>query len=695
MFFSVKRISALLHGTVWLVLGSTLLTLQPVVAQQRSTEWLLGRSWEIRGDDPDSAFYYARIAAEQARTERDSVNLAIGFRRIGMFVQDRSDTEGALQYYRAAQEIDSLLGNEGGIVSTEQKIGYLYTQLGRDREALVVLQSALDRSEHLGDEERIARCCNLLAPVCTDLGMFDRAFELLFRGLDIRKRSGDREGMAASTMNLASLYLVMGRLDEARSTTASYIAMQREEGSKRELAAGYLNMAQVLSSMRQFENSLLYADSAGHLFGELLDRQGSVNAMCMRADALVGLDRLDAAARIYEQALDSMGTYGDSEKHAEVQLALAGIDDRKGRQEKAHKRYQEVLRWCNANGDIFSELSALEGLAANERQQGRLDEALQHLEEATALRDSLYNEHTGNAFATAEMREKYDAGQREKEIKDLKVEIDLKEEKERRRTLERNMVILATLALLIVLLLLWRNLRHRKRHMQQQQELHVQEVNELMSTQEVKSLETMLTVQRNERNRIAQDLHDRLGSMLSVIKMNISKDDGDEVSRPAPRTDAGHLTRMLDDAVAEVRRLSHDMAHSTLADGGLDKTLVEFHQALVLSGKLEVELGLHGLEKRLDQRLEIAIYRIVQELVGNVLKHAKAAHLSIEVVRTPTLVSIIVADDGLGFDTASPSAGLGLSGVRKRVSEIGGEVHWDSKPGQGTTASVEIALASN
>ena len=142
-------------------------------------------------------------------------------------------------------------------------------------------------------------------------------------------------------------------------------------------------------------------------------------------------------------------------------------------------------------------------------------------------------------------------------------------------------------------------------------------------------------------------------------------------------------------AVGELRQISHDMAASTLSRFGLEKALKDLRDTIHISGRLSVELSVFGLEQRLERSVEIAVYRIIQELVSNVLKHAKARELSIDVTRSPDRLSVIVSDNGLGFDTTKPAEGMGLGNVRSRAASLGGKVQVDSSPGVGTTVSVE------
>ena len=150
---------------------------------------------------------------------------------------------------------------------------------------------------------------------------------------------------------------------------------------------------------------------------------------------------------------------------------------------------------------------------------------------------------------------------------------------------------------------------------------------------------------------------------------------------------------MLDDAVAEVRRVSHDMVRGSLAQFGLRAALEDLRIALNVPGKLEVEMNLFGLDGRLDQKVEIGVYRMVQECVNNAIKHSRAGHLGISVTRSAATLNIMVEDDGVGFDPDTIKEGMGLGNLRQRAADLNGQVRFDSRPGHGTTVNIDIPLA--
>ena len=282
---------------------------------------------------------------------------------------------------------------------------------------------------------------------------------------------------------------------------------------------------------------------------------------------------------------------------------------------------------------------------------------------------------------------------KERRIAEQQQALDLAASEDRRKSLQRNILIGIAAFAALVAGLLWRLARSRRQRLEKEKELHEKAVNELLQKNEITALHAMFEGQEKERDRVARDLHDRVGSMLGNVKMQMEvleeRMDTDQQEREGQYK---KVYGLLVETVGEVRRISHDMVAGTLARFGLEKALEGLCDSVRVTGRLAVELRVFGLENRLERGMEITVYRIVQELVGNALKHAKASELSIDVTRTPGRLSVIVSDNGVGFDTAVPSEGMGLANVRKRVATIGGALTIDSTPGKGTTVSVECAV---
>lgn len=212
------------------------------------------------------------------------------------------------------------------------------------------------------------------------------------------------------------------------------------------------------------------------------------------------------------------------------------------------------------------------------------------------------------------------------------------------------------------------------------------------------ALRSFIQGQEDERHRIAQDLHDGVGHLLSIVKINLSSFH-DEVQRLVPNRmqEFEHFLQLYDQAVQEVRAVSHQLMPATLRKMGLKVALQDLMTMLTISTSLRVDSALDALDSlspHLSTELETSIFRILQELVNNTLKYAHATTMSIQFINSNGALLCIYEDDGIGFDTTAAPNGIGLRNITNRVLLLGGTIEFDSSPGSGLVATMEIPMYS-
>jgi signal transduction histidine kinase len=205
----------------------------------------------------------------------------------------------------------------------------------------------------------------------------------------------------------------------------------------------------------------------------------------------------------------------------------------------------------------------------------------------------------------------------------------------------------------------------------------------------------MLRGQEEERSRIARDLHDGLGGMLSGVKQTLFGISGNQILPESAAHSFHQVVGELDRSISELRNIARNMMPEALVRFGLTDALADFCDHLQSSGHLAVHFQAFGLEKRLDQDTEIVVFRIVQELVNNVVKHANASQVIVQVIRDEQRVHLTVEDDGQGFDPAKlqVAPGIGWLNIQSRVNYLGGNLELQSGLGKkGTTVNIEFKL---
>ena len=259
----------------------------------------------------------------------------------------------------------------------------------------------------------------------------------------------------------------------------------------------------------------------------------------------------------------------------------------------------------------------------------------------------------------------------------------------------RNYLILSV-SLCVVLLLSTAFIIQQRKLAKRKLYFHNQKIKSLLSIQELKSINAMVEGQEDERKRIAEDLHDRVGSILSTVKLYFNslntKIDTHQVENNQQFDKANTL---LDEAVQEVRRISHNLVSGLLMKFGLVPALRDLCETVEGAQQIKVHLQMHGIDERLDNQIEISLYRIIQELISNILKHAKATEITVSITRQDGNLNILVEDNGKGFDTNLVYEGMGLKNIRSRVEKLNGKINFDSVIDRGTIVNIDVPMKHN
>lgn len=256
-------------------------------------------------------------------------------------------------------------------------------------------------------------------------------------------------------------------------------------------------------------------------------------------------------------------------------------------------------------------------------------------------------------------------------------------------------VIFLTIFTFIILLAIILFVTYYQRK-QIQQKIAIQELKSEMQRQ---MLESALEVQEVERVRIAKDLHDEVGAMLSVTKMSFNQllrklDSAEDLAVMGKQT-----RELLEQSISQVRRISKELVPSTLEEFGLILSIDEFIQKVHLASTTEFTFSHEGIseKQRFDKKIELTIYRLIQELVNNALKHADAKEISLKLSTQDKKIFFTFTDDGKGFNFNAvrndPKRGLGLRNMESRLSVINGTLNIQSVVGNGTVTKIEIPFA--
>lgn len=287
----------------------------------------------------------------------------------------------------------------------------------------------------------------------------------------------------------------------------------------------------------------------------------------------------------------------------------------------------------------------------------------------------------------------YETKEKEKEIKILEIEKDIDKDKlEKQKDLNYSLIaafLAGLVALISFIFFLRQKLKVNTIVADQQDEINKQKIKQLEDDMKIQSLESMVLGQELERKRIATDLHDSLGGMLSTLKLQF---DGYQSSRK--ETVGIAIDSLIDEACGEVRKIARNLKPSALENVGLEAAIID----LINKHKnTNIEINFHSDSEDhvLKYESKLHLYRVVQELVNNAIKHAKPSEITIQLYTQEDEIILMVEDDGKGFDIDTIEKGHGLTNIRSRINILNGDVSVDSSENRGTSIVIHVPLGVN
>ncbi|MEN8799307.1 MAG: sensor histidine kinase, partial [Flavobacteriaceae bacterium] len=316
------------------------------------------------------------------------------------------------------------------------------------------------------------------------------------------------------------------------------------------------------------------------------------------------------------------------------------------------------------------------------QQQGSYKKALDNHKLYVAYNDSIIDEKSIESINALQVR--YETTKKDEEL--ARQQLQLKEtENVLLKTENQNKLAIAG-GLLLLFISIASLFYYRQR-----QRLKSQEITRLKAQQEVLKLEALIQGEEKERVRLAQDLHDGINGDLAVIKYKISSLDAEKFEKKQ-RSAYEEAIGMLDNAVEQIRRISHNLAPPALHNFELVEAIRQYCVKVASANPtLKINFQYFGEKLKLDKETETTVYRMVQELLTNVVKHAQATEALVQMNHRDDVLHITVEDNGKGFDIKSEATGIGMQNIRSRTHYLKGELDLDSGP-NGTTIQIDLNL---
>ena len=542
-------------------------------------------------------------------------------------------------HFKESIDLLKSLGLEDKAASVSISLGAVQLRKGDYKGAVNTLIDGAAFFENIKDSINMAKCYSNVSSAFGELGDSEKAIQYGEKALHIFNARNMVPYKVVTLPNLAGQFLKLGDTLKARTYLLEAEDLARQRNDKFSLARIYNNLGNMYleSDFTQSEKFLSQA----------------------------------LAIRNETKNNDGIGTLYNNLGYLYLQ---------QGHSRKAIPYLSKALEF----GQGTNESTTLNNLSNAHKNLGDYKQALEYADRKTALNDSILK--VENQKAIAEISTKYETEKKEREILDLK-NVNLETDIKRKQNRNLLYILLGLLAIGLVLVYAWlKNSKKKRIIAEQRQELERQRVERLLKEQELIGLDAMIEGQEKERQRIAEDLHDSLGGKLSTLKLFV------ENIKKVDKGLHGKIKTILDESYDDVRNISHQKNATAMIDKGLIPAVNIVANRLKSTKKLNVEVVNIDLKQNIKNFIELQLFRILQELLTNTLKHGEASNVNIQFSEENGTLNVIYEDDGIGYDTKTTLPGVGLKNIDNRIQKIGGSFTVDSNPGNGTTVILNVPI---
>ncbi|MCD6020155.1 MAG: Signal transduction histidine-protein kinase/phosphatase DegS [Bacteroidetes bacterium] len=522
-------------------------------------------------------------------------------------------------------------------------LGSAYTMIMQLENGLKHSLEALRNYEAIKDSSHTSNMFVNIANIYNQQHNFKQAEKYLTKAIQIASKLNRKTALGNVYNTMGILYAENGMLDSAERFFLLSTQIRENLKDYTTLAWNYNNLGGVYTLLDKPSEGIIYFEKALKLFEENKNYDGQTSVANNIGELHLKMGNTQKALNYFNY---SRGLYSQTNNPDNLENLYGNLSD-----------------YYSYTGDFKT--------------------AKQYSDSLIFLKDSLSGERLDRSMA--EMQIRFDVEKKDLEIAKNKAELKAKEKQE----FIKNIITVAVFALLILLFVIG-FLMYRKKQLEHRAKLDAE-----IATQKETRTKSILDAEEKERRRIAQDLHDGVGQLLSAAKLNLSNlesklSDQNEDQKLAMQ----NALTLVDDSVKEVRAVSHNMMPNTLIKLGLGSAVREFITKLGNAPTLKVDLEIVGLDNRLDNQVETVLYRVIQEIINNIIKHANASHISMQLIRHDTELNVMIEDNGVGFETNNLDIydGIGLKGIITRIEFLNGSVHFDSSVGRGTTVIIDVPL---
>ena len=585
----------------------------------------------IRPNHPDSAFRYAQLALEIAEREEHAELKGLSYLNMGLCKTAKAEYALLKSYADKAYEIAVQQNHDSLIALTKLAYtSYYYNKSDYDK-AIQNGMEALQIFETQKNGIGVLKAKVAMAQVYQLKNDLPRAEKIIQSLIDL---PGIPLREHLTTMHtLANVYGMQGKYDAALALDKTGLEKAEQANANWAKSMFYDNMANCYMYSNQFE----------------------------------------LAEEYFYKSLAIDSASGNKKQMSDTYLNLGSLYNRQNKNEIAIQHFLHSIELSSATGYREGTYQAYFNLSDAYQKQGQPNEAIRSLRIGQKIKDSIFNESSEHKIA--ELETLYEIQKKEQQLTLQRAKIK-----------QTNFLVWGLVALIGFIFAVGFSFYRRK---QFQNKMAIQEA---VMHEQTLATKSILMAEENQRSRIAAELHDGVGQLISAAKMNLSAIENDlKFESEQQKSRFENLIKMVDEGCEEIRNVSHLMMPNAVSTKGLENALRKFVRQIDQQ-LLSISLHIEGVESDQPNHNDAVLYRVIQECVNNVLKHAQAKRLDISLMKSAEGIDITIEDDGIGYDTSSGrnKEGLGLQNIRSRIKYLNGSLEIDSRIGKGTLIVIHI-----
>jgi len=584
---------------------------------------------------------YARRALENSKTDSLSAEINIQLGRVYFFM---TQLDSAIYYFEKSKNHFKKVNNQQQIAQINISLGAITLRQGKYNKTIKTLTECASFFEKTNDSLNSAKCYSNIASALAELEDYKKAIWYSEKALVIFSKHKLTKYQLITLPNLAAQYLKSGDTIKAIIYNEEAEKLALKSSNNRSLSIIYNNLGSIYLD-KNTKKSKSYLEKTIKLKNDLNLKSG------------------------IEVTQGNLGYIHFKDKEYQKAIYYYKLVSQQVNGKRLAFAYQK-LKGC------YNELNDYEN-------------AFKFSEKYTILNDRILKIENQKNFN--EIQTKYETEKKEKEIVKLKTEnliVNYKKNKNIKLLFGVTIILVITLLLMFIL---YKNAQKKRLIIKQQHKIKTQDFEKYIKIQEINGIDAIIDAQDKERSRIADDLHDNLGSKIATLKLYI-----EEIKFTTKKAERNllfnKLKTLVNDTYNEVRKIAHNKNFGALIDKGLILSTINIANQISTSEKLLIKVININVKQHINNAIEIQLFRIIQELLTNIIKYANATEVIIQFSEDTHELSIIIEDNGIGFNTNKKNYGFGLSNIEKRVEKIKGSISIDSTIGNGTTIIINVPL---